>query len=819
MRGSPSGLGDALFPALLAHSANRESAAWQELALAIAGTRTNDAVAPLMRFHETTPDQARVRCRHLADLLGQSCADDARLVWTLTRWLQRHAQAAAPGGQVTAKAVANTIGGNSVIHGPSVQARDVYGGLHFHSQHPEPGHHNHIPHQLPSIFGRFIGRAGDLAALDTLWDQSATHAARFVVVTGPAGVGKTTLVTHWLRRHESNFSDGRLYADLGGHLPSVAGMPASSDVVIKRFLTALGVRQMPPDAAQRVDLWRSVTYGLRLAVVLENVQSAEQARPLLLGSVAGLTVVTSRNRLSRLRADGALMHGLDPLTDDSALELLAVGGGHRVSREPDAAREVIRLCGRLPLALCLVSAQLADRPHRSLSSLADSLARGNGAVDTLRVEGEAIMRNALDSSYEALPDGSAELYRRMGLLPTNRYDIFMLAAIAGNGRSQGAGESQDTVDVLDLAVQDLVEAHFLEETGPETYRFHDLVYLHARHLGKEHSDIGTEEYVLSRYVEWCLATAAKAELILVPSHRLPGHDVSAGAVSPTPLVDPEEALEWLDAHRDGLLGAIRHCAQVGWHHACWRLTDLVWPLFQRFRPSDMWLEAHRLGLEAARASNSRPGEVRMLSSGAFGLRDAGRYTEASEWDRQALAIAVADGDVQQQAQALNGLGHTNLLANRLVEARECLEHAMRLRESIGSRRGAALSLRRLGETALASGDVPGAARHLQRASDELGAINEVYEATRAQALLGQVLVRAGDPEEGARRLRLSLARFRSRNLRSHHWEGRCLEWLGAAAEALGDTGRATAYYQEAVALLRRLSPSDAVRLEDRLRLL
>jgi tetratricopeptide (TPR) repeat protein len=241
----------------------------------------------------------------------------------------------------------------------------------------------------------------------------------------------------------------------------------------------------------------------------------------------------------------------------------------------------------------------------------------------------------------------------------------------------------------------------------------------------------------------------------------------------------------------------------------------MWPLFLRLRPSEMWIEAHRLGLDAARRSGSRQGEGRMLTSGAIGLRNAGRYQEAAEWYRRALEMATADDDVRQQAQALSGLGHVGLLAHRLDDARDHFEHALRLRESIGYRRGAALSRRRLGETALAGDDLATAAEQLRRAGTELDALGETYEATRVLALLGHVLDRAGDGTGGIRLLRESLARFRAGDARSEHWEARCLEWLGQAAEARGDHAESIRHYTAARALYRRLSPEDAHRLDGR----
>ncbi|MFI0511809.1 AAA family ATPase [Streptomyces sp. WSLK1-5] len=666
---------------------------------------------------------------------------------------------------------------------------------------------------------RFVGREADRRTLDALRAERSAHAAQVLVISGLAGIGKTTLAAHWLHEHADSFPDGQLYADLGARSTLADGDgdgdPVSAATVLEAFLVALGASSVPAGTAQRSALWRSTTSGLRLAVLLDSAFTAAQVRPLLLGTPTGLTVVTSRNNLTGLRVDGASVHRLEGLPTASAVELLAVGGGTRVVREPSAAREVVRLCGRLPLAVALASAQLALRPHRPVSALAESLSRGRGAVEALRVDGEAVMRTALDMSYGVLPDGSRALYRRMGLLPADRHDLSLLTALADD--VEEAAEAVDRAEAADIAVSALVEANLLEETGPGTYRFHDLVQSHARRLGEELEHPGRRERTLRLFVDWCLATAASADGILTPSHRLAGHDLPASAAAATPLDGPEEALARLDTYRNALMSAVRLSARLGWHDSCWRLTDLMWPLFLRLRPSQMWIEAHALGLEAARRSGSRQGEGRMLTSGAIGLRNAGRYREAADWYRQALEMATADRDIRQQAQALSGLGHVGLLAHRLDEARGHFEHALRLRESIGYRRGAALSRRRLGETALAAGDLATAAEQLHRAGTELDALGETYEATRVLALLGHVLDREGDHDGGVRRLREALARFRAGASRSEHWEARCLEWLGQAAETRSDREESVRHYEAARDLLRRLSPEDAQRLDDRLR--
>ncbi|CAM5729357.1 hypothetical protein SANTM175S_11017 [Streptomyces antimycoticus] len=111
---------------------------------------------------------------------------------------------------------------------------------------------------------------------------------------------------------------------------------------------------MPADMAEKASLWRSRTADARIAVVLDNAFTAAQVRPLLHAGPGGLTVVTSRRRLTGLRMDGAAMHQLEALEPAAGAELLSRAiGDDRVANEPQAARQVVALCAGLPLAVCL----------------------------------------------------------------------------------------------------------------------------------------------------------------------------------------------------------------------------------------------------------------------------------------------------------------------------------------------------------------------------------------------------------------------------------------------------------------------------------
>ncbi|MGK5731665.1 ATP-binding protein [Streptomyces sp. URMC 124] len=789
-------------------------AAWRALERLTAAARERDAAlaaawsaAGLTGSHESLRELAAALLRHAGGATGEAAGEaardapgDGRLGEALRQWLHAHTGTRA-GTQAGTQADAHTnvLQGDARVEGTSLQARDVHGGIHLHHA-PRPALPP-TPRQLLPVPAHFTDRTEDLRTLDALRSTRPGCAPRLVVVSGPAGVGKTALVSRWLREAAPDFPDGQLYADLRGH--ASAGPPHAGEA-LAGFLRALGAGSVPAAVQEQRALWRSLTADLRLTVMLDNAFSAAQVRALLPAAPGSLVVVTSRYRLTGLVADGAGFHRVGMLAPAAALELLTRAvGGDRVERDREAAREVVALCGRLPLALCLAAAQLASRPRRPVAALASALTRGRGPLDGLSVEGEAAVRTALDESYDALPAQAARAYRAMALLPVRQYDAHLVAAAC-------AVPPEEAEDLLDL----LADVNLLEENEVDSYRFHDLVRLHAARRAETEETLQQREMTLRRFVDDCLATATRAEELLTPGHRTLPRSYARPPAGPAPFDTAEAALAWLDAHRYDLMAALRLAADRGWDASAWQLADALWPMFFRLRPYDLWVEAHETGLAAARRDGHRAGAGRMLTSGGNGLCNAGRYDEALAWFADALALATEDGDRRQQAQALHGLGKAHHLNGAPERAEGFFTRALALREAIGYRRGAALSRVGLGETAMAGGRHRQAADHLSRAYADLVAEADAYDAARALVHLGRATALAGDPEAGERHLRRALDDFRDAG--AVHWQARTMETLGLVAGERGDAAGARDWFTRSLALYEPVSPSDAARLRDRL---
>ena len=101
--------------------------------------------------------------------------------------------------------------------------------------------------------------------------------------------------------------------------------------------------RIPPRFDAQAGLYRSLAADRKMLIVLDNARDEQQVRPLLPASPASLILVTSRNQLSGLAADGARLISLDILPHHEALQLLAARLGHaRATAEPDVLAEIGR---------------------------------------------------------------------------------------------------------------------------------------------------------------------------------------------------------------------------------------------------------------------------------------------------------------------------------------------------------------------------------------------------------------------------------------------------------------------------------------------
>ncbi|QSB13551.1 helix-turn-helix domain-containing protein [Natronosporangium hydrolyticum] len=339
------------------------------------------------------------------------------------------------------------------------------------------------PHQLPADVPGFIGRAAELAELDRAAAISTPRGragARTLAIVGSPGAGKTALALHWAHRVRHRFPHGQLYTDLRGYGADPAADPAR---ILDGYLAALGVPAVdrPADLDAKIGLYRSLLDRRRVLVVLDNAANARQVRPLLPTAPGSAAVVTSRSVLTGLVAsDRAHRIVVDVLPLSEAVALLAgFLGEARVRAELAAVRQLARLCGCLPVALCALGERAVTGPSSSLTALADELATARNRLDLFEAgdDGQTTLRTMFGWSYQQLPADAARLFRALGAHPRPWADRGLLAELCGGDPR----EARRLVEVL-------AAANLLHRGRWDRYRLSGLLRWYAAELAIEHGE-------------------------------------------------------------------------------------------------------------------------------------------------------------------------------------------------------------------------------------------------------------------------------------------------------------------------------------------
>ncbi|HZE38061.1 MAG TPA: BTAD domain-containing putative transcriptional regulator, partial [Stackebrandtia sp.] len=349
-----------------------------------------------------------------------------------------------------------------------------------------------IPAQLPADTATFTGRTEHLAALDELL-ASTRKTAVVSAIAGMGGAGKTALAVHWAHKVRSHFPDGQLYINLRGwdERPPVTPIEA-----VTRFLVALGVtpEKVPSEIDEAVALYRSHVKNARVLVVLDNARTADQVRPLLPGGTSNLALITSRDQLLELTThDDAVPVRLDTLSQAESIKLLEhILGPRRLNEDPESAVMIAQLCGHLPLALRIASANVASQPHKRLADFVSEL-KGPHRLDRLAINGDpaATLTRAIDFSIDVLDDASRQLLYRFGLVPGDDFTQELALRLSPMPDDQAAE-----------GIARLESAHLVERYRPHRLRFHDLVREHVTAKFQETATPNDMVDVQDRLIGW-----------------------------------------------------------------------------------------------------------------------------------------------------------------------------------------------------------------------------------------------------------------------------------------------------------------------------
>ncbi|WP_229907736.1 ATP-binding protein [Amycolatopsis oliviviridis] len=659
-----------------------------------------------------------------------------------------------------------------------------------------PGPGRMVPRQLPGSVRDFTGRAEHLAALDALIppdpDQHEGRPQSVVItaVDGAGGMGKTTLALHWAHRIQHRFPDGTLYVNLRGYGP---GVPVTPGEALSGFLRALGVaaRAIPADVDAQAALLRSLLAGKRVLLVLDNAHTAEQIRPLLPGTAGCMVVVTSRDSLTGLVVtDAAHRLTLDLLSPPEALDLVTgILGAARTATEPDAVDDLIRLCGRLPLALRVAASRAAAHPHLTVADVVTELTDDGTRLDILSEFGDerTAVRAVFDWSYRRLPPEQARLFRRLGLHPGPDLSLPAAAALA----------ELPPTDTRPLLAA-LADAHLIEPAAGGRYRFHDLLRAYAADQARRHDSAEDRDRALESMLIFYTHTATAADHRLYPlSSQIPA--TVAEPDHPHALRDLEQAWAWLTTERTNILVSLQYAADHRLNHHTIPLARACSFLDSAGSPHET-IDAYSAGIAAANRAGNRAQEAVLLLNRGETASNLGWWDQARADLEQAATLAQALDHTPLQVYGLNDHGLLLIRRGRFEEAVRWLNSALPLSRGLDTGRWEAVVEGNLSSAHLGLGHNQIAFEHAERGLRLRRQAGDRPGEAWAMTHLARVWRHLGNPEKGIALCRDAIAIGRSTPLYRNETIAEPLDVLATCLHQLGRTDEALVCWQEAAAI-------------------
>ncbi|KOG52258.1 hypothetical protein ADK76_32770 [Streptomyces griseoflavus] len=459
------------------------------------------------------------------------------------------------------------------------------------------------------------GRRAEARQLTEHLSREDDTARTACVVSGGAGVGKTSLAAQVTDALQERFPDGRLYAIM----PAAGDPEAAVAHLAGALLRQLGLRaaEIPGDPAERLAFYGTVVRGRRLIVVLDEVRDVEPVLPLL-PEPPGAALVIGRDRPPS-GLPGVLSLHLEAMSTADALELLALRvGEERVAARRAVARAALEACGCSEAAVDAVAAELMLE----------------GGTDRTAAEA-LITATALRLTHDLAPPALAA-FRLLALPDCPDLSASAVAALTGTDLADAQAH------LTTLARTGLVKV-----PAPGRYRHREALASFAYENLTAHTSPAERRAALSRLLDWYLVTALRAYALDAPYAPLL-HQVAAGtSVTSLPLTDRRAAADWWAAEGTRALSVVRQTAELLSDGHAARGADvllLLAPLLGTGRHTEPYEAAARAVADRAAADHDRRAEGRARLACARACLTAERFDRADDEARRAYRLGLDAGD-------------------------------------------------------------------------------------------------------------------------------------------------------------------------------